>query len=67
MADYQRYLYSQPGVKPRLAHSHRVSQSSMRLFRALKENLLAITTGICIWENQHSMFEWILKKAEIMY
>ena len=27
MADYQRYLYSQPGVQPYLLNSHRVSQS----------------------------------------
>ena len=30
MADYQRYWYDQPGVKPYLTHSHGVSQSSIQ-------------------------------------
>ena len=40
MADYQRYLYGQPGVKPYLADSHRVSQSSIQPFQSVEKNLI---------------------------
>ena len=62
MADNQRCLHGQPGVKPYLARSHRLSQSSFQPFQSVERKLSVIYN----WEKRHSMSDWILKKQALL-